>query len=204
MAIFYTGHKPVTKGRNANDSVHPYKGVGEYSNYDLWNTSHILDGAPNSDHTPGTGYHPGDYYLSSVMMGAFVDYKTPLTDPGNGPELTWYTLSSILLQRRGQDGQHAFGGADFGHEQRDSEYSYGYAKHAETTTELLAGTGHEYRTVGDANAASTFGRFEPYINKGITEVFEGDLGHEIPAGYDGEYGHNKPHEWRGIPSSRAL
>lgn len=202
MAIFYTGPRAVTKGRNSNDSIHPYKGVGEYSNYHLWNTSHVLDGAPNEDHVPGTGYHPGDYFLSSVMLGVFVDYKAPLEDPGKGPELDWYTPYSVSLLRSGEQGE-AFGD-DFGHELRRSDYSFGYIKYAEDNDELLASAGHAYRTIDGDGTASTFGRFEPHINKGITKPFEEDYGQEVPEGYDNEYGRNKVNEWRGTPSSRIL
>jgi hypothetical protein len=170
----------------------------------LYNTSHVLDGAPNEDHVPGTGYHPGDYYLSSVMLGNFVDFKTPLTDPGDGAELEWYTLSSILLGRRGQDGQHAFGGADFGHEVRDSDYSHGYLIRAALYPQFLQDAGHELRDLDAEGTANTYGRHNPHINKGVTPVFGDELGHAIPDGYDNEYGHNKPNEWKGLPSSRAL
>lgn len=205
MAIFYTGYRPVTKGKNANDAAHPIKGVGEYSNYDLHNTSHILDGAPQNDHVPGTGYHPGDYFLTSVMLGTFLNYHAPLDDPGEGPELDWYTLGVDLLTKRGQDGQHAFGGEDFGHEAgRDSEYSYGYLAHARTDYKFLQEAGHELRDLDAEGTANTYGRHNPHINKGVTHVFvDGDVGHEIPEGNDG-YGHNKINEWFGLPSSRAL
>lgn len=202
MAIFYTGYKQVTKGRNANDSVHPYKGAGEYSNYHLWNTSHVLDGAPNNDHTPGTGYFAGDYYLSSVMNGTFVDLKVPLDDAGSGPELTWYTNIGELVAKQGSDNQGAFG-ANFGHALRSSEYSYGYLKHAEDTVEYLDGAGHAIRGIDEAGTANTFGRSAPHIHKGVTVVFSG-YGQDIPEGYNNDYGHNKPMEWRGVPSAQAL
>ena len=203
MAIFYTGYRQVTKGRNANDSVHPDKGVGEYSNYSLWNTSHVLDGAPNNHHVPGTGYFAGDYYLSSIMTGAFLDPAIPLEGPGLGPELDWYTLFSTLLAKRGEDGQHAFGGASFGHALRDSDYSYGYAQHAADMTEELANGGHAERYVDGAGAANSFGHFAPHVHKGVTVVFS-DYGQAVPDNYDNEYGHNKPMEWRGVPSAQIL
>jgi hypothetical protein len=206
MAIFYTGYRPVTKGRNTNDSEHPLKGVGEYSNYHIWNTSHVLDGAPNNDHTPGTGYHPGDYYLSSIMMGAFNNPHIPLADPGNGPALTWYERYSSLLGKRGQDGQNAFGGRDFGHEPgRITDYSFSRIRDLEDRVEPLSDAGHELRGRGDEGAAHTFGRFAPYINKGVTPSLP-TVGQYLPDDgvYDNDYGHNKPKEWRGVPSSRAL
>ena len=57
MATYYVGPRPVIKGRDTVNMVNPYKGTaGTYSYYPLFATSHALDGAPDNNHVPGTGY----------------------------------------------------------------------------------------------------------------------------------------------------
>jgi len=73
MTTFYTGKRPVLKGRS--DTANTYTGlIGRYSNWDLMYTSHVLDGAPDSQHTPGvaqdSGGGEGDVVLSSMFTGA--------------------------------------------------------------------------------------------------------------------------------------
>ena len=83
MATFYSGFRSVLKGRNSDDSVHPWKGTaGTYSNYSLFNTSHVLDGAPDNDHTPGTGYHPHGLAMTRWYLGLQND-DMPLRAPGH-------------------------------------------------------------------------------------------------------------------------
>ena len=76
MATFYVGPRPVLRGVNTNDMVNPYtsmtgeaKGKGTYSYYPLYNTSHVLTGAPDNNHVPGTGYAPGDVFMSQIFRG---------------------------------------------------------------------------------------------------------------------------------------
>ena len=85
MATFYVGPRPVLKGRSTGDMVNPYttmtgkaKSTGTYSFYPLYSTSRILDGAPDNHHTPGTGEHPGNRFLSQVFNGTTL-YVHPLS-----------------------------------------------------------------------------------------------------------------------------
>jgi len=202
MALFYQGSRPVTKGRNSNDSVHPYKGVGVYSNWSLYNTSHVLDGAPNTDHTPGTGRHPHGYQMSRRYTG--LDTRYPLENSGNGPELTWWTKLSTLMAMRGEDGQAVFKNG-FGHVDRVNSFSLlDPWTYRGVTTRPLNDPGHTYRNVDAAGTANSFGAFAPHIYKGVTPRPLNDSGQLKPEGYDNVGGHNRVNEWRGVPSAKAL
>jgi len=85
MTTFYTGPRPVLRGQNSKDMVNPYvsmtgkaKSTGTYSFYPLYATSQLLTGAPDNDHTPGTGRHPGNVLLSQILNGTAL-YVHPLS-----------------------------------------------------------------------------------------------------------------------------
>lgn len=85
MTTFYVGHRPILRGRS--DTPNTYTGLlGVYSNWDLMYTSHVLDGAPDLQHTPGvaqdTGGGEGDVQLSAMFTGT-LDFVYPLDDPYN-------------------------------------------------------------------------------------------------------------------------
>lgn len=199
MAIFYTGPRPVTKGRNSNDEVHPWKGTAAtYSNYSIYNTSHVLDGAPNTDHVPGEGRHPHDLQMSKWSSDG--NATAPISNVGGGARLEGFRYRP--LEYKGTDGQAVFQ-SDFGHEQgRVNGYStYSNFEYDGVPTEPLADPGHTARSEG---GAATFGAFAPYVNKGVTVTPLNDPGESIPTDYDHPYGKNKVAEWRGVPSSKAL
>src|SRR5712671_1831177 len=69
MATFYVGYKNVLKGRSG-EVVNTFTGkVGVYSNWDLMNPSHVLDGAPDNDHVPGEGRSPHGLTWSRWFRG---------------------------------------------------------------------------------------------------------------------------------------
>lgn len=199
MAMFYTGFRNVLKGRNWNDAEHPTKGVGVYSNWALFNTSHVLDGAPREDHVPGSGRHPHDVRLTQMYHGEFPTY--PLEDPGNGPRIEGMRYRPLENKAAGNNLVFKSG---YGHEPRETAYSvYNNFTFDGVGVHVLDDPGHEVRAEGEGGA-STFGAFDPWIYKGITDPALADPGHEVPEGYDNAYGFNKVNEWQGVPSSKAL
>ncbi len=88
MTTFYVGKRPVLKGRS--DTANTYTGlIGHYSNWDLMYTSHVLDGAPDYNHTPGvpqdSGGGEGDITLSQMFTGfaQTVNFRYRLANPTN-------------------------------------------------------------------------------------------------------------------------
>lgn len=212
MATFYVGRRPVLKGRSSGEMVNPYttmtgkaKGTGTYSFYPLYSTSHVLDGAPDNHHIPGTGYHPGDVFLSQLFVGTTL-YVHPLS----GTFRNGYSFGRFNPDLfKGLAGARAFP-STFGHAERENEYKVRqYRFKGVTSTETLSdnnGTlGHGPRTEAQG-APATFGYFRPDEEHGVTsaKVFVSGYGQAIPTGYDNDYGKNKVQEWRGVPSSKAL
>jgi len=210
MATFYVGPRPVLKGQNTAQMVNPYttmtgktKGAGTYSYYPLYSTSHVLDGAPDNAHTPGTGYHPGSVLLSQIFNGTTL-YIHPLS--GTFADGVGYDGARFRpMEYKGLAGSAAFP-SGFGHADRTSDYSYNnYIFDGVNSANVFANTGHAART--DAQGApASFGSFRPDEYNGLpsTKVFTAGYGQAIPTDYDNEYGKNKVQEWRGVPSSRAL
>lgn len=212
MATFYVGTRPVLKGRSSGEMVNPYtsmtgkaKGTGTYSFYPLYSTSHVLDGAPDNHHIPGTGYFPGDVFLSQVFLGT-VTYIHPLS----GEFRDGYGFGRFNPDLfKGLTGAKAFP-SSFGHEERENEYKLRqYRFKGVTSTETLSDAvttlGHAPRTEAEG-APSSFGYFRPDEVHGVASavVFTSGYGQAVPAGYDNAYGRNRIQEWRGTPSSRAL
>lgn len=91
MTVFYTGYRYVQRGQSDSDWVNTYTGkVGVYSNWSLMTKKHLLDGAPNLNHTPGTGYSPGDVFMSRRFRG--LDTQSPMSGAGLGPRLYYGPL----------------------------------------------------------------------------------------------------------------
>lgn len=207
MATFYVGPRPVLKGRTTAGMVHPYKGtVGKYSFWENWSTSHVLDGAPDNHHIPGTGRHPGALLLSQLFTGS-VSYIHPLSGTfQNGAN---YSGSRYRpLEFKGLTGAAVFTNG-YGHlADRVTTYSYysNFKFDGVTSAEALANAGHGQRAYGAAGVPNSFGYFAPEEFHGVTSttVFSSGYGQALPAGYDNAYGKNKVNEYRGVPSARAL
>ena len=180
------------------------KGVGTYSYYPLYNTSHLLTGAPDNNHVPGTGYFPGDVFMSQIFRGS-VFYIHPLSGTFPNGSATYDGVRFRPMEFKGLSGAVAFG-TTFGHAERENEYKLRqYTYKGVTSAKQLNNVGHAPRT--DAQGApNTFGVFRPEEEHGVTsaKVFNATFGQAIPAGYNNEYGKNKVQEWRGVASSKAL
>lgn len=202
MAVFYVGPRRVLKGRNSNNMVNPYKGTaGTYSFYPLYSTDHVLDGAPNENYVPGSGAHPHGLNLSRVFVG-LEDAVQPLRSAGEGSRIDGMRFRPF--ENRSAAGAVVFD-STFGHEIRETDYSYNRRYEHTYRFERMDDPGHEIRYIDAAGTANSFGAFGPYVRKGVGEAaFVDDFGQEVPAGYDNEYGHNRVNEWRGVTSAKAL
>lgn len=204
MATFYSGPRPVLKGRSSANMVHPYKGtVGTYSFWANWSSDHVLDGAPDNNHVPGTGRHPGNVLLSQIFRGLTL-YVHPLSGTfANGAAYDGARFRP--MEHKGLAGAKAFP-TSFGHADRVSDYSYNNnIFDGVTSAEVLTDVGHGRRSDAEG-APATFGTFIPNEFKGVAsaQVFSADYGQAIPAGYGNEYGRNRVKEFRGVPSAKAL
>jgi len=205
MATFYDGPRPVLKGRNTTEMVNPYKGTaGTYSFYPLFSTSHVLDGAPDNHHVPGTGNHPGSVLLSQLFNGTSL-YVHPLSGTFPDGTATYDGARYRPLEFKGLASASAFA-SGYGHEvDRASDYALysNYKFDGVTSAEVFAsGYGHAPRT--DAQGApSTFGLFKPDEYNGVASavVFTSGYGQ---ANTTGDYGREKVNEWSGVPSAKAL
>ena len=202
MATHYVGARPVLKGRSSANAVNPYKGsAGTYSNWAIWNTDQVLDGAPDNNVAPGTGNHPGNRFLSQLFNGTTL-YVHPLSGTfqnGIGERFDPLTYKGLA-------GAVAFP-TSFGHVPRETDYSYDtHTYRGVASSQVMTSVGHAIRAEGSAGTAASFGHFAPYENKGVTSttVFDSGYGQTVPVGYDNEYGRNRVLEHRGVPSSKAL
>jgi hypothetical protein len=210
MATAYVGPRPILRGVDSSDMVNPYttmtgkvKGTGTYSYYPLYNTSHLLTGAPDTNHVIGTGYFPGDVFMSQLFKGSVL-YIHPLS--GTFPDGSHYVGSRFRPSEfKGLSGSAVFG-ATFGHSERENEYKHrAYRFAGLSSAQAFSNPGHAPRT--DAQGApSTFGLFRPYEEHFVPsgKIFTATFGQAIPTGYNNEYGKNKVQEWRGVASSKAL
>jgi hypothetical protein len=202
MALFYAGPRPVLKGRNSNNMVNPYKGTaGTYSFYPLYSTDHVLDGAPGTNYTPGSGEYPHGLNLSRVYTG-LENAVQPLKSAGSGARIDGMRFRPF--ESKGASGTVVFDGS-FGHLTRDTDYSYNRRYEHVYKFQRMADPGHVARFTSENGAADSFGAFAPYEYKGAGDGAIGtDYGQTLPTGYDNEYGRNRVNEWRGVPSARAL
>jgi hypothetical protein len=194
MATFYVGPRPVLKGRNSANMVNPYKGTaGTYSFYPLFSTDHVLDGAPDNNHVPGTGYHPGNVLLSQIFNGTTL-YVHPLSgsfQDGIGERFAPFTNRSVA-------GATVFP-SGYGHADRETDYSLysNFIFDGVTSAEAMpSGYGHAERT-------TDYSLYNNYIFDGVTstQVFTSGYGQ---ANESSEYGRNKVQEFKGVPSAKAL
>lgn len=200
MAL-YVGKRPILPQQDSTEFVHPLRGVGTYSNYSLYTTTHLLDGAPLEDHEPGDGRHPGNITLSRWYRG-LEPAGEPMDDPGNGIRLADHRYRPTIY--KGSDGVFP---RTFGHHDRVTSYSLvdrwsfkGVAGNDPLDTDSL---GHTLRGIDEDGTANTFGRFNPlnYEGRAVSPVVMKDPGQTKP-GVDNLYGHNRTREWRGV--SKAL
>jgi hypothetical protein len=206
MAVFYQGPRPVLRGKTAADDVNPYTGErGVYSNWSIFNPSQILDGAPNSDHVPGTGRAPYGLQMSRWYTG-LDNAVQPLDDPGNGPALSWWTPLATLTAKQGNDAQDIF--YNFGHAKRTTTYSlwenwiYRGVNQAGIQTSSY---GHVQRRFNTNGTANWFGTTDPYQYHGASKQLLENPGvarADKPVGND--HGFQDVNEWKGVPSTRAL
>lgn len=208
MATFYVGLRPVLKGRNVNEMVNPYttmtgkaKGTGTYSHYPLYSTSHVLDGAPDNHHIPGTGYFPGDVFLSQLYNGSTL-YVHPLSGTFPDGKATYDGARFRPMEYKGLVGAVAFPSA-FGHAERENDYKVRqYTFKGVASAKTIDDPGHGPRTEAQGAPAS-FGYFRPEEEHGVAsaKAFPATFGQ----GNDvDDYGRQKVLQWFGVPSAKAL
>lgn len=207
MTTFYVGPRPVLRGQNSKDMVNPYvsmtgkaKSTGTYSFYPLYATSQLLTGAPDNDHTPGTGRHPGNVFLSQLLNGTAL-YVHPLSGTFPDGSATYDGARFKPQQFKGLDSAKALDG---GHAvDRASDYALysNYKFDGVTSAEVFANLGHAVgRTTG---MAASFGLFRPTEANGVPSaaVFTSGYGQ---ANTVSDYGRYKVQEYKGVPSAKAL
>lgn len=205
MATFYTGSRPVLKGRTSAENIHTWKNKAEvYSNWSLMNTSHVLDGGPDRHVSPGTGNYPGDYFMSYIYRGG--QHIAPMVGPGLGNRIDGMRYRP--MEYRGLTGAAAFP-SGYGHA---ADRAYDYALYSNyifdglTTAQAIpsASTGHAVRYTSTINS---FGSFAPYVHKGATSTvaFPSGYGQAEPATASAsDYRSKKVNVWQGVASAKAL
>lgn len=187
--------------RNSGEFVHPYKGTGKYSNYDLWSTTQLLQDAPLEVHEPGDGRFPHGLLWSRIFRG--LEVLDPMGEPGSGDRLEGFRYRP--LEHKGLEVSEAFPG-DFGHEPgrvTTTSYYSNWKFDGLVGRQPLEDPGHD---LGADSPWATFGHFDPYnyAAKSVTPTPLDDPGSPLPSGYDNPYGKNRVREWQGVPSGKAL
>lgn len=204
MATFYVGPRPVLRGQSTANMVNPYytmtgkaKGTGTYSYYPLYSTSKLLTGGPDNNHTPGTGRHPGNVFLSQLFNGSTLYAgTTPLGGTFPNGSATYDGARYRPFEYRGLstakalDGGHAVGRAN------DYALYSNYQFDGVTSAEAFSGMGH-------AKRVTAYSLYNSYIFDGVTSanVFTASYGQP---NVTGDYGRNKNQEWKGVASAKAL
>jgi hypothetical protein len=203
MATFYQGTRPVLKGRTTADETNTFTGeAGVYSNWSIMNPSHVLDGAPDTAHTPGTGYHPHGLQMTRMFRGLDTQSQVwEMATPGAGVRLEGFRYHPLENKAAGNNLAFRSG---FGHADRVTDYSLLDQFDDTDRQRRLDDPGHAIRYVDAAGTANSFGYFNHYIYKGITTPPLQDTSQAVPDGYDNEYGHNRVMEWQGVTSAQAL
>lgn len=199
MAVFYTGKRPVTKGRNLNDSIHPIKGEGVYSNWDLFNPSQVLDGAPNVNTVLGADRLSMPTLLEMIFSGAH--HIAPVKNVGGGERLEYGRFRP--LEYKGLTGAKAFP-AGYG---RTPEFASDYANYSNfifdgiAAADVMDDPGHAIRYETTYGGASN-----PWLHQGAAaDKALDDDGQVVSADPDdNDYGHKKINQWFGVPSAKAL
>jgi hypothetical protein len=176
--------------------VNPFKGTaGTYSFYPLFAPG-LLTGAPDNNHVPGTGYHPGNVLLSQLFTGSTLYAgTTPLAGTFADGTTTFGGMRFRPSEYKGLTTTKALDG---GHAKRTTDYSLysNYIFDGVTSAEAFANLGHAERT-------TAYSLYNNYIFDGVTSA------EVMPAGYGqantaSEYGRNKVGEYKGVPSAIAL
>lgn len=203
MAVFYLGPRPVTKGRNDNLNINPYTGkVNVYSNWSIFNPSHVLDGAPNTNVAPGSGLYPHALQMSRRFRG--LDTKAPMDNSAAGPRVPGYRFRP--LENKAVGGARVFQ-PTFGHIPRITDYSEWDAyndtfRFRELPTATL---GHVRRTIGAPGTANSFGTYGIYTYHGASIKPINNPGVAIPTtSSSSQFGHNRVNQWFGVTSAKAL
>lgn len=205
MSTFYVGSRPVLKTRSDTTQYNPYKKkYATYSNYAIFDTSHVLDGAPDNNHTPGTGYFPHGLMLTRRFLG--LDTMSPMDAAGSGARLSYGRFRP--LEFKGLPGAAVFG-PGYGHAIRHNAFTYSHYSNfifdGVPSADAFANTGHARRGVDATGTAASFGSFDPYVYKGTTIRALNNAGRVKPApDTAGVYGHQHVDEWMGVPSAKAL
>lgn len=204
MATFYIGKRPVLKGRSSN-VTNVYTGkVGKYSNWNLQNPSHVLDGFPDRAVTPGRGAYPHGVQMSRWFAG---DHQiTPMRNPGDGARLDPHYFRQQPLTYKGLVSTQALAGPHFGHAHgvngayaRFSNWS-GFKGVTSANATLNAGHAQRAYGAGPANMGPT----APFVFHGVNTPDSRPLKNPGRTYADGRYGFEKPREWAGIPAAKAL
>ena len=196
MTTYYVGPRPVLKGRTTADMIGPKGVVGTYSYYPLKGGSHVLDGAPDNHHVPGTGDSPGNVLLSQLFTGSTLYAgTTPLAGTFADGTTTFGGMRFRPSEYKGLTTAKALDG---GHAKRTTDYSLysNYIFDGVTSAEAFANLGHAERT-------TAYSLYNNYIFDGVasTEVMKSGYGQANTAS---EYGRNKVGEYKGVPSAKAL
>jgi hypothetical protein len=233
MATFYIGKRPVLKGRNG-EVVNTYtKKNGVYSNWDLMNTSHVLDGAPDRNVAPGGGLYPHGIQLSRTFTGqSDQTAANSLKNPGMGTRLDPYYFRQKPDLWKGVPSGNAFPG-NWGHllgQGKEAEYAvwtnFFFAGVPSAQVLKEPGVGHKIQAYGTHYAF--FGPTKPYEFRGVVTrksepLLSANVGHpewrpslvadKMPSDYGQipaaratveHYGFEHPLEWFGVPSAKAL
>jgi GH24 family phage-related lysozyme (muramidase) len=195
MATFYVGPRPVLRGRNTNDMVNPWKGTsGTYSFYPLF-AKGVLDGGPDNHHVPGTGYHPGNVFLSQIFNGSTL-YIHPLS--GTFADGAGYEGARFKpMEYKGVSGVFSSG---YGH---GSDKTRPYSLYSNYIFDGVAAANAFASGYGHAKRTNDYSLYNNYIFDGVNSA------NVFPSGYgqantSSEYGRNKVKEWAGVASARAL
>lgn len=231
MTTFYVGLRPVLKGRSDNFTDIWTGKTHTYSYYDWMNPDHVLDGAPDNNHVPGTGYSPGDIQMSREFLGTSFRLA-PMRTAGDGARLDSYYFRQTPDLWKGVASSQALSGTNFGHAFEAGPMSdYAYYSNYEFTgianaKEPALGTpGHAVRYYDVTNPGG-FGanRFYEYqgvpstksdmlVNPGHQEYASSVVADQMPSDYGQvpaarttteHYGFEHVMEWAGVPSAKAL
>lgn len=202
MATFYSGYRPVLRGRDVDNFIHFTKNkAGTYSYWELQDQgSKLLAGFPDNEYVLGTRKHAR--ILEYIYSGKA--HVAPMARQGGNSSGSARQSGGRFrpMEYKGLTGSAALGNA--GHAVRELYYS----KYSNLVfdgipaADALANSGHARRFT-----ASYGGAFDPYAYKGVPSALAmpGTVGQALPAtAMTSNYGHNKVNEWRGVPSSKAL